>query len=148
MDNIIPEQVPENNKINNQQVAGRPEQTGTTQIVPEEIVPDIKQEQIPSSQINPSQVNTPPNPPANPAKPVVVDQPVKTTLNVDRVIEEEEKKVNNKEMPWVEKAEKIIAQDKDKPYLEEEESEKLQHEYLAKNYGVNVEMDETKAQPK
>lgn len=145
MDNITP-QVPENIQTPSPENVGQPEQE--TQAMPEVQVPDIQQEQAPVSQPDPAQSAPIIAQPIVPAGSVVIDQPVNINPQSTQAIADEDDAIANKDLPWVKKAEKIIDQDKDKPYQEEEDSEKLQQEYLAKNYGVKVDIDSADQQIK
>jgi hypothetical protein len=52
--------------------------------------------------------------------------------------------VPQKDLSWVKRAEEIIKEDKDKPYKEEEDEEKLQKEYLDKRFNLDVDIDDDK----
>ena len=147
MDNITP-QVPENSQTFSPESVGQPEQE--TQAAPEVqvSVPDIQQEQLPASQPDPAQSASAIAQPIVPTEPVVIDQPVNVNPQFKQVVADEDNVIETKDLPWVKKAEKIIDRDKDKPYQEEEDSERLQQEYLAKNYGVKVDIDNVDQQVK
>jgi len=145
MDNITP-QVPENNQAPSPERVDLPEQG--VQGKPEVQTPNIQQEQVPVSQPDPGQANPVPVQPIVSAEPVTTSQPVNVNPEPAQSGADEDNVIATKDLPWVKKAEKIIDQDKDKPYQEEEDSEKLQQEYLAKNYGVKVDIDDVDKQIK
>jgi len=145
MDNATP-QVPENLQTTNPESVNQTEPL--TQAAPEVQSPDIQQEQVPTSQPDPVQGVSATTQPIVPTESVVIDQPVNINPQSTQAVTDEDDVIANKDLPWVKKAEKIIDQDKDKPYQEEEDSERLQQEYLAKNYGVNVDIDNLDQQVK
>lgn len=56
----------------------------------------------------------------------------------------ESDEVSVKDLSWVQKAEDVIEKDKDKPYQEEEDAEKLRQEYLDKRFNFEVDTEEDK----
>jgi len=146
MNNLV-SPIPENKEPASQEADKQIEQPVSLRPSLKTEAPDIQQEQSPSSQSDQAKKALIDPQPKVVDDSVVTNKPVNIDLNYNQVIEDNDDKIMIKDLPWVKKAEKIIEADKDKPYQEEEDSEELQQEYLAKNYGVNVEIDHNNQQP-
>lgn len=78
-----------------------------------------------------------------PITPPVLDEPVKTTPAQVPVSEDDEAAAGVSEMDkaWVQAVDSVVENDKDKPYEEEEDSEKLQIDYLAKRFSKKIDKE-------
>jgi hypothetical protein len=92
--------------------------------------------------------NAPQDPAAQPIqKPIILTDDQKKAL--EQSAQEETKTTETDQVPasdmsWVDRAEDIIEKDKEKPFQEEEDAEKLQKEYLSKRFDLGVDVEEDK----
>lgn len=123
----------EETKENFKEPQSQPEKAGET-LTPKET---LKEKGKISSTPSPAPF-VPPALPVQPPSSQIPPSPVKSKPVFPPI--EEEKEIIEKE--WVKKAEKIIEEEKEKPYEEEEKQENLQVEYLEKRFGKKLKKKE------
>lgn len=132
----------ENEKLN--QLGGEgsiskaPEATAAAEVKPE-VAPEVAPER-PTENFNDQAIQAIPIAPVAPTQ----QEPVQVNLGqpdpIQDVLDDSQESVEIDER-WVEAVDTIIENDKGKPYEEEEDSEKLQINYLAQRFGRKIEKD-------
>ena len=137
-----PQNQSDHNVIPESQVPGTPEEKPVASVSPEKaaekapqpISPEAPKVEQFSDQA--SAISVPPAAP--PAQPQVPVRPVVPSPDEE---EKEAGDVPEMDKSWVSAVDTVIEKDKDKPYEEEEDSEKLQVDYLQKRFGKKVDKE-------
>jgi len=106
-------------------------------------VPSVEAIEVSPVESQPSSLPVEQGPSSIPVTPIIEpqndqNQTIPAQTNEPLIIEDEIAGGGSLEKPWIEKAERIIEDNEDDPYKEEEEHEDLQIDYLEKRFGKKL----------
>ncbi len=135
---------PQNTPIPSPEIPTSDQKTGETVKIPLEIKPEASPAPIspeaPRTETYQDQATTTQPIHPDPA-PIVEPVDIKPTPELEAEEQKEADKSVDIDKAWVEAADNIIEKDKDKPYEEEEDSEKLNINYQKKAFGKDIAKD-------